>query len=95
MNVRYKLARLNNPIHVIPGDTLNLSYQDMLGETLIHSEEFHKAKRYSHWAFMEVTDAEGDSIADGVYLGDERLEGWLKDQFPNAERIEVNEALFV
>ena len=88
--MRYKCEKMNNGIVVCNGDALRLSFVDFDGATKIHEESFHTCKNLTHWLFFEIEDG----IGEGVIVGDSRLESWFKAKFPDAIKVETNEALF-
>ena len=89
--MKYKAEKLHCPVCVLPGDSIKLSFINFSGEDTLHTEEVQVKKYYTHWLFMEIREG----IGDGVFLGDKRLEGWFTSQFPQAEKVEAGEHLFV
>jgi len=89
--MKYKIGKLSNPVGLFPGDSIKLSYTNMAGTECLHEEVIETNKYYTHWLFMDI----GNSIGDAFFMGDHRLEEWFNKQFPQAEKIDANEPLFV
>ena len=91
VTMKYKAEKLNRSVTLLPGDSINLSFTNFSGEQNLHTEVVQVSKYYTHWLFMDI----GGGIGDGVFLGDKRLEDWFTSQFPQAEKVEAGEHLFV
>jgi len=95
--MKYKVGKLNSPVTLLPGDRINLNLTTQLdglglrsSTKLIHSEEIHTMRNYTHWAFCDF----GDDI-DAIFMGGPKLEQFLLEKFPGIVKIEQEEALFV
>lgn len=89
--MRYKIGQLEQAVPVCPGDSINLTITRGDKRKIVHREEVQSFRSYTHWLFMEIEDG----IGTAVFMGDGRLEEWFLSQFPNSEKIELEEFLYV
>ena len=95
--MKYKVGKLSTPVTMLPGDSISLNLSQALdglglkrSTEVIHTEEIHKMRSYTHWAFCDF----GDDI-DAIFLGGPKLEAFIVEKFPGITKVEKEEALFV
>lgn len=94
MRTRYKIGELTEPIHALPGDTLNLTLteRESNGEVCYKhrfDEEITIEMTITHWIMFHVP-----GVGFGGMFGGDNLGSQVYDIFLDAELVDQDEPLF-
>jgi hypothetical protein len=73
---KYKIGRLDYEVSLLPGDRFNLTYTDLGGTDLLHTECITKKMACTHYAVLSTP------FSMGMIIGTDELEAFMEESFP-------------
>lgn len=75
--ITYTIKKFDDPIYLHPGDKFQLSVDN----EIVHVKEITFCDTITHWAYIEIPE-----IGAAYFVGNEKLESFIIERFPDAER---------